>query len=580
MPMGQERITNFLSPGIDQIRMSIKDIDDSYNNDWDILAELCQNAVDAIKLTDVEEGIIKLEIDAGKKSIRISDNGCGIKKSRLAYLLKPFSTDKRGIGKTIGEKGVGLTFAMFTGNNFVIKTGTGEEACIGTICNAHSWKEQQGGKELELVIDDLEENFEGTEILIEDVKEKNQFFELTFEQLKFVLRTRTALGSTFSIWEDDRNISIELAFIDINGKRHSEEIPFRYALPYEVLGSSAKIDYDEFVKYASQIDKTDLDKRKKLRDKVIFKKGEYSHTSSRKIKYIACFVPKRKVWDTLSVASRLATNEELEDENWVWKFDYCRITPGTYCSTKGMPTGIKIDHPSTGAASYWWNLFILLEDPFLKFDIGRKSIHGKQTSILREYSKKLFNDFYRNIVKYVSGEAEPNPEWNRDETFEEINGMLDLDFLDIQFKKNPKDQEASVFAIFFECIGNKKITGIAPLIAGHKSKYDLYAKWGTKKLVIEFKSRLRNIITDFSDAQKLFDEIDLIVCWEITDEDKALLKEKLGIEVETIQPNLLSEQTQIIPNSTHKLLLSGFNKPIYVLDLKKFLEEKQDPPKK
>ena len=61
------------------IRKSIKDIDDSYNNDWDILAELCQNSCDAIKLKKPLNPEITLEINAANKSIIIEDNGQGCK---------------------------------------------------------------------------------------------------------------------------------------------------------------------------------------------------------------------------------------------------------------------------------------------------------------------------------------------------------------------------------------------------------------------------------------------------------------------------------------------------------------------
>lgn len=237
-----------------------------------------------------------------------------------------------------------------------------------------------------------------------------------------------------------------------------------------------------------------------------------------------------------------------------------------------MPTGIVIDHPLTGYAGYWANLFILLDDSSLKFDIGRKSLHGQQSKILRDYARKIFND-YLNIIKYISGEPEPTTEWDRDEAFEEIDNMLDLDVEDIKFRKNPKDQEASVAAVFFECIGNGKISEIVPLYSGYRGKYDLYAKWGRKKLVIEFKSKLKNIIKDFNDSQKLFDEIDCIVCWDVSDEDRDMLRSRLGVEIEEIEPNILSQRTQTIPHSTHKLLLSGFTKPIYILDLKKILEQ-------
>jgi molecular chaperone HtpG len=50
-------IENFLQQGVSHIRQSIIDIDDSYNNDWDILAELIQNSVDAIRKADINTGV-------------------------------------------------------------------------------------------------------------------------------------------------------------------------------------------------------------------------------------------------------------------------------------------------------------------------------------------------------------------------------------------------------------------------------------------------------------------------------------------------------------------------------------------
>ncbi len=78
---------DFLSPGIQQIRHSIRDIDDSYNHNWDVIAELCQNAVDAIRMSSVQRGVISLEVDCSEKSIRIADNGVGIEPNLLPTLL-------------------------------------------------------------------------------------------------------------------------------------------------------------------------------------------------------------------------------------------------------------------------------------------------------------------------------------------------------------------------------------------------------------------------------------------------------------------------------------------------------------
>ena len=53
---------NFLKPTINSVRKSIKGIDESYNNFWDIIAELVQNSVDAINKTEERKGSIKIII--------------------------------------------------------------------------------------------------------------------------------------------------------------------------------------------------------------------------------------------------------------------------------------------------------------------------------------------------------------------------------------------------------------------------------------------------------------------------------------------------------------------------------------
>lgn len=90
-----EVFEKFLVPTLQQIRQSIRGIDESYNNFWDILAELLQNAVDAIRRANAAEpGKISLTIDCVCREISIRDNGCGIAPDKLVELLRPFSTDK------------------------------------------------------------------------------------------------------------------------------------------------------------------------------------------------------------------------------------------------------------------------------------------------------------------------------------------------------------------------------------------------------------------------------------------------------------------------------------------------------
>ncbi|MBS1594338.1 MAG: sensor histidine kinase [Bacteroidetes bacterium] len=564
----KETTYDFLNQGIKQTRKSIRDIDDSYNNDWDILAELCQNSVDAIRKSDIKSGLIKIIIDSQNKSISVIDNGIGIVPDRLPELLAPFSTDKEDDEDSVGEKGVGLTFVIFSCNDFYIKSGNKSGVSEGRIFDANIWKSSTDDRKLDLTHRILNEKFQGTEILMKKVID-SPLFELSMNQLKFLLRTRTSIGNTNSIWEDDKKIEVEITHVNQDGQRTVEALPFKYWLITESLSSNAKIDIEEYYKYIEK-DRTDQDKRVKLQGKVIYKISKINH-NGRTIKYFACFVPKRKTWNDLTVSFNIATAEQLENSDWLDKRSYVTLQPGIFTSVKGMPTGISIDNPITGASGAWPQIFILFDDRQLKFDIGRKSIHGMQARIYKQYARQIFSEFQK-LAKYFSGEVLIESDWEKDNIFAEIDKMLNLDISGINWKKVPKDQEASVAGLFFECIGNKKLSGIDLLVAGYRNKYDLYAKWGNRKVVIEFKAHLSSILKDFTDAMKLFNEINCVVCWNVTEEDEQALKQS-GIDIEEVDAESLlpGSTTTIFPNATHKLSISGFVSPVYVIDMKKII---------
>ncbi|MFA9374132.1 MAG: ATP-binding protein [Poseidonibacter sp.] len=562
---------DFLKPGIQEIKKSIIDIDDSYNNDWDILAELLQNSVDAIKQEKPKKATISIEVNSQTKSIIVKDNGVGIDPNDLASLLAPFSTNKDNDEESIGEKGVGLTFVLFSCNNFSITSGNKNGTKTGVIIDAYNWKTSRSNDRITIKLKDESFELQGTEITLESIDD-SPLFKLTYEQLKYVIRTKTAIGNTNFLWGEDIKIDVIFKHTNLDGKFNEEVLENKFWMVYDNLNNKTKIDLDEFIKYANDADRTDQDKRKKLQDKIIYKKGEFEF-QGRTIKYTTCFVPKRKVWDMLSVDMGLCTEENIENGDWLDEYEYSKFTSGIYTSVKGMPTGITIDHPSTGYAGYWSNIFIMFEDKHLKFDIGRKSIHGMTSRKYKNFARDIFNLYLKYITKYVSGEVIQSTEWDKEEIFAEIEQMIDLRNDKTKFVKTPKDQEASVAGIFFECIGNGIIDEIKPLISGYRNRYDLYAKWGHKNVVIEFKSKLKNILKDFNDEQKLFDEIDMIVCWNIIEEDEQAMSDK-GITLEEVEHSSLSTQRKkMIPNTTHELILSGITKPIYIMDLKKVLEE-------
>src|SRR3989338_4832075 len=111
--------TDFLKLStVKKLKKHIQNICNSYSHPWDVLAELAQNSVDGIKLWNERNPRIKKEhkilvtINRNSKSIKFFDTGIGLDPEKAPLLLGPDETDKDEIESQIGEKGVGLTFAL------------------------------------------------------------------------------------------------------------------------------------------------------------------------------------------------------------------------------------------------------------------------------------------------------------------------------------------------------------------------------------------------------------------------------------------------------------------------------------
>ncbi|MDE8298653.1 ATP-binding protein [Erysipelothrix rhusiopathiae] len=568
---------NFLEPDIDQIRHSIVGIDDSYNNPWDILAEILQNSVDAIReessRLDCDEfvGKIDLLIDCSSNSITITDNGIGIAYENVPILLRPFSTNKRNKRYLIGEKGVGLTFVVFSSDLFEIVTTQNGKTFKGMIENAYSWKDKRidSSPSIEqLECSDLTDN--GTSIKINGIVE-SEIFNLNFNQLIFVLRTKTAAGSTKKLINDDIEIEINLEYVSLEGNKQIARIPFKYLTVDELVDDNSKIKYKDFNARAASPEMTDREKSNLIRNKLIYDDGEFVHLNNRLLKYRAIYVPSRSVWNDKSKEYNLATEDQLNLDTWMNEYGFSTLEYGIFLSVKGMPTGISITPPSTGAQGYWNNIFILIEDDQLSFDIGRKSINGQQANIYRKYSKMIFQNFTKIIQKFTAGNGYLDEEstWEKEEIFKKVRELNDLQTERTSFLKEPIGQEASVVGIFYDMIGKGVITNIQPLSSGYKGKYDLYAISNGREVTIEFKCSISAVLKDFNEYIKMFSEIDCIVCWDITNQDIEAFS-NVNLVLEEFTRSEFDSRNSKFDQATHKL--SGYQQlPIYVIDLKKFV---------
>ena len=99
-------------------------------------------------------------------------------------------------------------------------------------------------------------------------------------------------------------------------------------------------------------------------------------------------------------------------------------------------------------------------------------------------------------------------------------------------------------------------------------KYDLYSKYKKTDVVVEFKFALSALFRDFNSENKLFDEIDIVVVWEIVEDDYDVVHNR-GIDLEKIEGSLSVTGDNIF----HYRLVLGPTKPIKVICLKHLVEE-------
>ena len=123
-------------------------------------------------------------------------------RKQIEKLLRPFGTGKLGKANQIGEKGVGLKFVIFTSSHFRLETAGEHGACTASIEGASAWVNAASEIPLILELDPLPppaERFTRVELTIADGN--HPLFNYSFNELFFLLRTKTALGDTGHLWK-------------------------------------------------------------------------------------------------------------------------------------------------------------------------------------------------------------------------------------------------------------------------------------------------------------------------------------------------------------------------------------------
>ncbi len=547
-------------------KKSLKDIKDSYNNYWDILTEIIQNSVDAIIRKNTKKGNIKITFNERSKSITIYDDGIGISNNRLPRLLTPFSTDKEAEYDSRGEKGVGLSFVIFETNYFKIKTSYIDSGVttIGLIQNAKSWVESDDNNDIILNQTTKQEKFSGTEIVLKQLA-SNKIFDLSIDQLIYILRTKTAIGDLLSLFgKKSIDISVDLIFIDKSGRQECKKVPYKYFLPTENKKNCIEYD-DELNDFLTNSDVNDSEKRERIKNKVIYLNSYEKVGNGTEIQYWACIVPDRKVWEEINKNKNLISFNETENEAST------RFNPGITISSKGMPTAIDYPLPSRlGNAAYFPNFFMIINDDAYVPDIGRKAVMDEYKNNYNSIIRRVFNKLASEVGPYMKDDADDD--WDKFNLKEQIDNLPKLKTKLVKFKCSPYEQEASIAAIFFELIGkNLCFKEFVPYHSAYRSRYDLYGYFRKHFVTLEFKYNLKNIVKDFKSCKKMADEIDYVVCWDVSERDEDELYKKLGATIKPISISDYDRTSRYMPETTHRIVYSDIANPVYVIDLKEVI---------
>lgn len=252
-------IAEGLSPEIVSatIKRQLRNILKSYTGWFDPLAELIQNAVDAVENRKQREKNyqpkIWIKIDLKEGLICVTDNGVGFKEDEFKTFLAPNVSFKKQSDR--GNKGVGATYLAYGFNYLQIGTKTRDFTFVGVIKGGREWVEDEKGIITRPRIQEdnpLHESFldvdQGSTIALKLVGDHIRPKDLKWvgannaKEWKVVLNIKTALGGIY-LNKQPLPLTCFLNVVDEAGKTTNLEYsPCEYIYPHTIFPACKRLD--------------------------------------------------------------------------------------------------------------------------------------------------------------------------------------------------------------------------------------------------------------------------------------------------------------------------------------------------
>lgn len=599
--MPQEVIENWdplggnLPPEAEEYRRSreAENVLGSYFHATDLLAEALQNAADAVDAqAELEEGedeqsprTILLRFDCRERCFSVADTGTGMSRDALDIVFRPNITMKSGplappsSRSWRGEKGVGLSFLLFSCDELRIRTCDGEHRYDAEIKGAAAWAANpEASRQIEarLEVSDPDTHLGSDHYTVVtlgavdvDLFERD-LFEMVAGEVEWTMRTRTAVGNTACLFADleaqpVEEIDVHLHYRGADGEESKRRVPYRYATPEELLARAEELGVTDPITVYDFEDLEGLDGqelRRKLTGAAVRYVALYETRTERKVAvYMFAMAgdAMREILDEL---------QERDEVDWApseWS--------GFWVATRDMPTGVALSKGILPTRTYEQRLFGLLQFDELKLDVGRKSLHGRTSAMFREVIKNLWAQDMRWVVERIprahQGRGAGALEIKR--RLDEAGRLADLE-MEVPFAKAP-DREAGVAAIFHELLGARsdRLPELHGITTGVLGSSDLLASngggsWtgnGTEALHVVFGLDQIDVLKIFDSGTGAAETVELAVLWRLLSQDEDEDSPVAQITVEKIEEVDGSGVTHLL----HFSGLGGRDVPLRVIVL-------------
>jgi hypothetical protein len=520
----------------------------SYSHGVDFLAEALQNAADAIdtRRARAPEGDrasvparIHIVFDCPARCFSVLDTGTGMSKTDLGLVLTPNVTLKSGrearagTSRSRGHKGVGLTFLALASNRLELRTCDGTARFDVSVLGGQRWVDSDGESAkpiAEATASEPASELDSDTYTAVTVSEfdsedlDDDIFELGLEDLVWRLRTVTAVGNTKPVFEGvaelpaEEHIHVTLDYTGSDGRSvKGHQVPYRYASIEELIPGGRRVDFAdlELISEGAQL-------LTEVRGKGVRYVSHRTSASGRTIDAYGFAMDGRDVED---VRETRAKRKEFFPDEW----------QGTFVATRNMPTRVPLDHDLIQPRAYRRRLLLLLQDDELELDVGRKTLTGPTSRMLRSTLKAIWEEDLQKVVSRLQPLGSSPDRELLEAIAQSARDREDLG-ANVPYLKTPSEA-LGVLALFHELVahGNGYLPSLRTLKTGVRR-----AETDSLILLNGTDQQVRHVVFAFSGPELLKELVredgssetaDLAVVWTLR--PKSL--EKQGIEAEAVE---------------------------------------------